>query len=124
MESNRYEIFRGREVGGRLLGLRICGYAFQNERESHYRVRLFFLSDNTYYMSKNQGPGYTIFAKCSVDESGKATFQNPVGFARLMDHVKTHLYVRFPDLAAHMFMSLYPSERAESAPVADSAVAA
>ena len=115
MSNNRYEIFRGREINGQLVGLRICGYAFQNENESYYRARLFFLSDSTYFISKNQGPGYTIFAKAVTDDSGKVTFQNPVGFAKLMDHVRTHLYVRFPDLASHMFMSLYPSEKAAAA---------
>lgn len=115
MVQNRYEIYRGREINGQLVGLRICGYAFQNAGESYYRVRLFFLSDNTYFISKNQGSGYTIFSKITQDAEGKVVFQNPVGFAKLMDNVRTHLYVRFPDLASHMFMSLFPSEKAQGA---------
>ena len=111
MNQNRFEIFRGREVNGQLVGLRICGYAFQNEEDKYYRVKLFFLPENTYYMSKNQGSGYTIFSKITTGEDGKIVFQNPVGFAKLMDQVRTHLYVRIPDLASHMFMSLFPTEK-------------
>ncbi len=112
MSQNRYEIYRGREVNGQLVGLRISGYAFQNEGETYYRVKLFFLPDMTYYMSKNQGTGYTIFSKVTTSEDGSFVFQNPVGFAKILDHVRTHMYLRFPDLASHMFMSLFPSERA------------
>jgi hypothetical protein len=114
MNHNRYEIFRGREIGGKLHGLKMCGYAFQNEGEEFYRVKLFFLPENLYYMSKNRGPDYTIFAKVMVNEDGKLVFQNPVGFAKLMDDVKSHLYLRFPDLGSHMFMSLFPTGKAEA----------
>jgi hypothetical protein len=114
MNNKRYEIYRGREINGQLTGLRLSGYAFQNEGEPHYRLKLLFLPENTYYLSKNLGDGYTIFAKMIVNDDGKVGFQNPVGFAKLMDHVRTHLYLRFPDLASHMFMSLFPSEKAEA----------
>jgi hypothetical protein len=115
MNHLRYEIFRGREIGGHLTGLRLCGYAFQNEGESYYRVKLFMFNDPTYFMSKNVGPGYTIFSKMITTEDGKTVFQNPVGFAKVMDHIKTHLYVRFSDLGSHMFMSLFPSEKENAA---------
>ena len=114
MNHNRFEIYRGREINGQLVGLRLSGYAFQNEQENYYRLKLLFLPDNIYYLSKNQGSGYTIFAKMVTQEDGKVVFQNPVGFAKIMDHIKTHLYVRFPDLASHMFMSLFPTEKAEA----------
>ena len=112
---NRFEIYRGREINGQLVGLRLAGYAFQNERESYYRVKLFLMPDQHFYISKNQGPGYTIFSKILVEEDGNVHFQNPVGFAKILDHVRTHLYVKFPDLSSHMFMSLFPSERSEMA---------
>ena len=115
MNNIRYEIFRGREVDGNLIGLRLCGYAFLNEGDSHYRLKLFILNDQTYFMSKNMSSGYTLFSKLVTSECGKVTFQNPVGFAKVMDHVRTHLYLRFSDLGSHMFMSLYPSERASVA---------
>jgi hypothetical protein len=114
MNHRRFEIFRGRELNGQLVGLRLCGYAFQTEGESFYRVKLLLLPDNIYFLSKNQSPGYTIFTKMVTTEDGKVVFQNPVGFAKVMDHIRTHLYLRFPDLASHMFMSLFPSERAEA----------
>lgn len=114
MSQNRYEIYRGREINGQLVGLRLAGYAFQNEGEAHYRVKLLLLPENTYYMSKNQSPGYTIFSKVVTKEDGKLVFQNPVGFAKIMDQVRTHLYLKFPDLGSHMFMSLFPSDRAEA----------
>jgi hypothetical protein len=60
-------------------------------------------------MSKNLGQGYTLFAKMVTSEDGKTSFQNPVGFARMMDHIKTHMYVKFSDLGSHMYMSLFPS---------------
>ncbi len=109
MNTDRFEIFRGREVHGQLVGLRLSGYAYQNGDEPYYRVKLLFLPDNVYYMSKNQGDGFTIFSKAVAKEDGKLGFQNPVGFARLIDNVKTHLYVRFPDLGSHMYMCLFPS---------------
>jgi hypothetical protein len=115
MNHLRYELYRGREVGGQLTGLKISGYAFQNEGENYYRIKLFLLNDQTYFMSKNAGSGYTIFSKAVTSEDGKVVFQNPVGFAKVMDHVRTHLYVRFSDLGSHMFMSLYPSERSRVA---------
>lgn len=113
--NNRYEVFRGREVNGRLMGLRICGYAFHNEGENFYRLKLFLLPEVTYYISKNQGAGYTIFAKAACNDDGSIVFQNPVGFAKLLDSVRTHLYVKFPDLGSHMYMSLFPNEKAEAA---------
>ncbi len=114
MNQRRYEIFRGREINGQLVGLRLAGFAFQNEGESHYRVKLMVLPESLFYLSKNQGPGYTIFAKVVTQDDGKVVFQNPVGFAKIMDQVRTHLYMKFPDLASHMFMSLFPSEKAEA----------
>ena len=114
MNHKRHEIYRGREVNGQLTGLRLAGYAFQNEGDSYYRVKLFFLPDNTYFVSKNHGDGYTIFSKLITNDDGKIGFQNPVGFAKLMDQVRTHIYVRFPDLGSHMFMSLFPTEKAEA----------
>jgi hypothetical protein len=114
MNHKRYEIFRGRETNGQLTGLRICGYAFQNEGDTYYRLKLFFLPENTYFMSKNMGDGYTLFAKQLTQEDGKVSFQNPVGFAKTMENVRTHIYVRFPDLGSHMFMSLFPTEKADA----------
>lgn len=114
MNHKRYEIFRGREINGQLQGLRLAGYAFQNEGDTYYRVKLMMFPENVYFLSKNQGAGYTLFAKMVIQEDGKVVFQNPVGFAKIMDNIRTHIYVRFPDLASHMFMSLFPSEKAEA----------
>jgi len=114
MNQKRYEIYRGREINGKLSGLRISGYAFQNESEPFYRLKLFVLPDNTYYLSKNQGDGYTLFAKMVTGESGKVGFQNPVGFGKTLEAVRTHLYLRFPDLGSHMYMSLFPKEMADA----------
>ena len=115
MNHKRYEIYRGREINGQLVGLRLAGYAFQNDGETHYRVKLLFLPENVYYMSKNQGSGYTVFSKMVTQEDGRIVFQNPVGFAKIMEHIRTHLYLRFPDLSSHMFMSLFPTEKMEAA---------
>jgi hypothetical protein len=112
MNNKRYDLYRGRETNGQLTGLRICGYAFQNEGDNYYRVKLFMFPDNTYYMSKNSGDGYTLFSKMVNQDEGKVGFQNPVGFAKTMDEVRTHIYVRFPDLSSHMFMSLFPKDLA------------
>lgn len=113
--TNRFEIFRGREINGELTHLRICGYAFQEDDQKYYRIKLFLLTDQTYYLSKNQGPGYTIYSKMAQADDGKVTFQNPVGYGHLMDRVRTHLYLKFPDLFSHMFMSLFPVENVKAA---------
>ena len=110
MNHKRFEIYRGREINGQLTNLRICGYAFQNEGENHYRVKLFLLPENTYFLSKNLGEGYTLFAKIVTQDDGKVGFQNPVGFGKTMDNVRTHIYLRFPDLGSQMFMGLFPKE--------------
>lgn len=115
MNNLRYELYRGREVGGILTGLRLCGYAFHNEQENFYRIKLFLLNDLTYFMSKNSGSGYTIFSKVVTKDDGRIVFQNPVGFAKVMDHIRTHLYVKFSDLGSHMFMNLYPLENSSAA---------
>jgi hypothetical protein len=109
MESQRFEIYRGREVDGKLVYLRLCGYAYQTEGEPHYRISLLMFPNSVYFMSKNEVAGYTIFSKASVGEDGAVKCQNPVGFARVLDHIRTHLYVRFPDLSSHMYMSLFPN---------------
>lgn len=115
MNNKRYEIFRGREINGELFGLRLSGYAFQNDDENFYRLKLMLLPEQTYFLSKNQGAGYTIFAKMIKNDEGKIVFQNPVGFAKIIESVKTHIYLKFPDLASHMFMSLFPTEKADAA---------
>lgn len=114
MNHMRFEIHRGRELNGQLVNMRLAGYAFQNEGENYYRVKLMLLPDNVYYLSKNQGHGYTLFSKAATDDQGRVTFQNPVGFAKVLDHIRTHIYVRFADLQSHMFMSLYPSGKASA----------
>ena len=113
--NNRYEIYRGREINGELVGLRLSGYVFQNQGDTYYRIKLMLLPDITFFMAKNQGAGYTIFSKMVKHDDGKLVFQNPVGFGKIMDNVRTHLYVKFPDLASHMFMSLFPTEKLEAA---------
>lgn len=113
--NHRYDLYRGREVNGQLVGLKVSGFAFQNDGEEFYRIRLFLFPETTFYMSRNQGSGYTIFSRFTVSESGKVVFQNPVGWAKLLETVRTHLYVRFPDLGSHMFMSLFPSGKESEA---------
>ena len=109
MNQMRFEIFRGRELNGNLSKLYLCGYAFQNEGDSFYRVKLFTLPEQTFYMSKNMNAGYTLFSKVVTHEDGRTTFQNPVGFAKIIENIRTHIYVKFSDLGSHMYMSLYPS---------------
>ncbi len=109
--GTRYEIFRGKELNGKLVDLKTAGYAYLNDGTDFYVVKLFLLPRNTYFLSKNRNTpsGYTIFAKFIEDKSG-LHFQNPVGSGRLMESVKTHLSISFPDLASQMFMSLFPKE--------------
>ena len=73
MNHMRFEIHRGRELNGQLVNMRLAGYAFQNEGENYYRVKLMLLPDNVYYLSKNQGHGYTLFSKASPVEIGGQT---------------------------------------------------
>ena len=109
--GTRYEIFRGTEANGKLLDIKSAGYAYLNEGADHYIVKLFLLPRNTYYLSKNRNSpsGYTIFAK-TFEDGARRRFQNPVGQGHLMDLVKTHLRLVFPDLGSQMFMSLFPTE--------------
>lgn len=109
--GTRYEICRGREVEGKLVDLKTAGYAYLNEGCEFYVVKLFFLPRNTYFLSKNRNTpsGYTIFAK-TFESGTHRHFQNPVGSGRLLESVKTHLAIQFPDLASQMYMSLFPKE--------------
>ena len=108
--GTRYEIVRGKETNGKLSDIKAAGYAFLNEGADHYVIKLFLLPRNTYYLSKNRNTssGYTIFAKTFEDE-GRRRFQNPVGHGILLESVKTHLCLEFPDLASQLFMSLFPA---------------
>lgn len=109
--GTRYEIYRGKEIDGKLVDLRTAGYAYINNETDYYVVKLFLLPRNTYFLSKNRNTqtGYTIFAK-AIDDKAGVRFQNPVGHGRLMENVKTHLSICFPDLSSQMFMSLFPKE--------------
>lgn len=111
-KGTRYEIYRGREVNGKLVDLKTAGYAYLNEGSDYYLLKLFLLPRSTYFLSKNRSSpsGYTIFAKTFEDKAGVRHFQNPVGAGHLMDRVTTHLEMAFPDLASQLFMSLFPKE--------------
>ncbi|MCO5143633.1 MAG: hypothetical protein M9962_11135 [Oligoflexia bacterium] len=106
----KHEIYRGREINKELSQLRICGYAFKSNCQKYYKLNLMLFPGITYYLTKNKDIGFTIFSKMIVKEDGSELFQNPVGYGKLLDHVRTHLYLRFPDLGSHMYMSLFPKE--------------
>lgn len=106
----RHDIVVGFVRDGKLESPKQAGTAVWREESGFYTVRINMFPNVTYFLSKNHGdnPNYTVFSRVIRKDDG-VRLQNPVGFARLSDEVKTHLEITFNLLSRKLFMSLFPA---------------
>ena len=109
---NKFEIVSGVGFGGRLQRQKYAGVAFFEEiRENvgYYKVRLNIWPNVSYFIQKNKNnSSYTIFSKIIKTENG-VKFQNPVGYAKVLENIKTHMLLKFEVPNVSLFMDLFPS---------------
>ena len=106
----RHDIVVGTIRDGKIEFAKQAGAATWRDDCGFFTVRLNMFPNVTYFLCKNHGdnPNYTIFSRCVHRDDG-VRLQNPVGFARLPDEVKTHLEMTFNLLNRKLFMSLFPA---------------
>ena len=87
----------------------IAGHAIHYAGDDHYLLKLMMIPNVSYFLAKNPGSQatYTVFTKC-LRLGERLRFQNPVGFARLTDDLKTHMEIELPLFKTSVFMSLFP----------------
>ena len=109
--KNVYQVFMGEKQNGVLCEPVIAGHAIHYEGDEHYVLKLMMIPTVSYFLAKNPSSqlSYTVFTKCFF-QGDKLRFQNPVGFARLKDDLKTHLEIEFPLLKTSVYMNLYPKQ--------------
>ena len=109
---NRYPIFTGVRSDRKLLHPKMCGEAYEvpDELKPHYVVKIWALSRETYYLSKNRdNENYTLFSKKVESEDGFYRFQNPIGYGVILKDLTTHLEVLFTFPRQLVYMSLFPN---------------
>lgn len=108
-ENQKFELFVGREVEGKLDSAKCVGSAMFQEIERHYTVKLMALPGITYYLVKNyeSKDRYTLYSKRQRDEKG-IHFNSPIGMARLKPELNSYLELYIPIFKSKIFMSLFP----------------
>lgn len=107
--KNIYQVFIGTKQNGLLRDPVIAGHGIHYVGDDHYVLKLMMIPNVSYFLAKNPSSQatYTVFTKC-LRSGDRLRFQNPVGFARLSDDLKTHLEIEFPLLKTSVYMSLFP----------------
>lgn len=112
--SNRtkHDVVMGRKSAGAILEGRPVGHALNFEGTNYFVLKLWERPKDTYFISRNRDDesSYTVFAKKVEveDESGNVKFQNPIGYARLKNDLRTHLEVTLTLSRVQVYMSLFP----------------
>ena len=107
---NKFEIVSGNIFEGNLHGIKYAGVAHYKQDKEYYKMHLNIFPNITYFVRKNRNTSsYTIFSKM-VNTNDGVKFNNPVGHAKILDNLKTHMSVRFDVLNITLFMSLFPTE--------------
>lgn len=111
-----FEVYLGTKNGGELVDKVIAGHAFLYEGDTHYVLKLMMIPNVVYFLGKNPESQitYTVFTKC-IELPKRLKFQNPVGFARLTDDLKTHMEIELPLFRTKVYMSLFPKQFAKGA---------
>lgn len=106
----KFEIVSGKNYEGSLHGAKYAGVAHYKDEKEYYKMHLNIFPNITYFIKRNRsGDAYTIFSKMINTDQG-VRFNNPVGHAKILENLKTHLSIRFDVLNLSLFMSLFPSE--------------
>ena len=107
---NKFEIVSGNTHEGCLHNQRYAGVSIYKEDGEFYRVQLNIWPNISYFIRKNKNnDAYTIFSRIVKTDEG-VKFQNPVGYAKILEKIKTHMMLRFEVPNVSLFMSLFPSE--------------
>lgn len=108
-ESQKFELFIGRESQGKIESPKCVGSAIYQEADRHYTVKLMALPGITYYLVKNyeSNDKYTLYSRRQKDENG-LYFNSPVGMARLKPELGSFLEMYIPVFRAKLYMSLFP----------------
>lgn len=104
-----YHLVTGRTTNGAVDHALKAGRAYFIPDDGFYLLRLAMFPGQSYFLKKNSGSQthYTVYADY-VREADGFRFRDPVGCARLMGNIKTHLEIRFPLLARPLYMDLFP----------------
>jgi hypothetical protein len=109
MNSKRFEIVTGFNDGGDLKYQAPIGVGLKSEDEDYYKVSVWSLSPQAFYLVKNQStPGnYTLYSRRQIVGT-EELFLNPVGYGSISDEMKTHLEIRLRFPKGVVYMSLFP----------------
>ena len=109
MNFTKHAIVIGDYFDGNLRKKKESGYAFMNENDSFYTVKIHMNPINNYFLVKNKKNDlYTVFSK--IDRSNnQVNFKNPVGYAKLLENNKSYMQIKFFMPKMTMFMDLYAS---------------
>src|ERR1700751_186457 len=93
-DRTKHDVVMGTKENGALANTRIAGHALNFLGTSYFLLKLWERPKDTYFVAKNRDDeaNYTVFAK-RIEDGSTVRFQNPVGYARLRDDLKTHLEV-------------------------------
>ena len=106
---NKFEIVSGQKNENELNNQKYAGVSYYKEDEDFFRLQLNIFPNISYFVRKNRSnDGYTIFSKMIKTSEG-VNFQNPVGYARVLEKIRTHMHLKFDVLNISLFMSLFPS---------------
>ena len=107
---NKFEIVSGKLFEGKVHNTKYAGVAYYKDEKEYYKMHLNILPNITYFLKRNRDDSsYTIFSKM-VNTNDGVKFNNPVGHAKILNNLKTHMSIRFDVLNILLFMSLFPSE--------------
>ena len=114
--KERFKIFTGKKVEGKLLYEKQSGDAYWNEEcpKPHYLIKMWALGRESYYLCKNRGDEfrYTLFSK-KVGDDASPTFRRPIGFGTIRVDMPTYLEIQFLFPRQRVFVSLYPATHEE-----------
>ena len=110
--KERFKIFSGKKVDGKLLYEKQTGDAYWHEdcSKPHYLIKMWTLGRESYYLCKNFGDHqrYTLFSK-KVGEDKAPTFRRPIGFGTMREDMPHYLEIQFLFPRDRVFVSLYPA---------------
>jgi hypothetical protein len=105
-----FEVVSGNQKNGKLQDIKHAGVSSLREDNGFYKLTLNMWPGMDYFISKNQSnSNYTIFSKI-VRNGADTKFQNPVGYAKILSSLRTHLLLRFEVPNLSLYMSLFPSQ--------------
>ena len=108
-KSMKFEVVSAKNTNGELSYVKHAGVSFCKDNDDYFKLNLNVWPTVNYFVAKNHSnKNYTIFSKKVMVEGG-VKFQNPVGYARTIENLKTHMFLKFEVPNVSLYMSLCPS---------------